>query len=226
MTEDAEGGEEQEADEESGEQMEEEAEAGEESGEQMEEEAEAGEESGEEAGEQEPTSPDETESDEGEQGLEELQEQAEGGDEEEPDTEGEGEQAEDELAGTGEEAQEEDREEPGGEETEMDEEMAGSEGDQEPTEPDFSAQSGTAPEAVERFDQLGQEADEGASEQPPETLADASGVTGESEGIPMMEQWLDQVEGDPAYLLQNQFMLEEHQLMQRRGGRLIEPRPW
>jgi Ca-activated chloride channel family protein len=159
-----------------------------------------------------------------------LQEEAEGGDQEEPDTEGEGEQPEQDDASAGGEEQDE-REEAGGEEVDMDEDQASSDGAEEQiaqgeTKPDFSPQSDTAPEAVERFDQLGQEADEQGSEESPETLADASGVTGESEGIPMMEQWLEQVEGDPTYLLQNQFMLEEHQLMQRRGGRLIETRPW
>ena len=41
----------------------------------------------------------------------------------------------------------------------------------------------------------------------------------------MMEQLLDQVEGNPAYLMRNQFMLEE-QRMSDKGGRLYEPRPW
>jgi Ca-activated chloride channel family protein len=41
----------------------------------------------------------------------------------------------------------------------------------------------------------------------------------------MMEQWLEQIEGDPAILLRNQFLIEEQQLEQR-GGTLMEDRPW
>jgi Ca-activated chloride channel family protein len=41
----------------------------------------------------------------------------------------------------------------------------------------------------------------------------------------VMEQLLDQVEGNPSYLMRNQFMLEE-QRMNEDGGRLYEPRPW
>jgi len=40
-----------------------------------------------------------------------------------------------------------------------------------------------------------------------------------------MEQWLDQAEGAPGYLLRNQFRLEEQRELRRRGG-LYEPRPW
>ena len=41
-----------------------------------------------------------------------------------------------------------------------------------------------------------------------------------------MEQWLDQIEGNPAYLLRNQFMLEEQRQMRVQGRPLREPRPW
>jgi hypothetical protein len=34
------------------------------------------------------------------------------------------------------------------------------------------------------------------------------------------------VEGNPAALLRNQFILEEQRLMGAQGGRLYEPRPW
>ncbi len=45
---------------------------------------------------------------------------------------------------------------------------------------------------------------------------------------PLLEQWLDRVEGNPAYLLQNQFALEERRAQQARGGirGLVETRPW
>ncbi len=42
----------------------------------------------------------------------------------------------------------------------------------------------------------------------------------------MMDQWLERIEGDPTYLLRNQFMLEERQEMQRNRRQLIETRPW
>jgi hypothetical protein len=52
--------------------------------------------------------------------------------------------------------------------------------------------------------------------------------TGSSGGSPMMlmEQLLDQVEGNPAYLMRNQFMLEEQRMMSDQRGQLYEPRPW
>jgi Ca-activated chloride channel family protein len=42
----------------------------------------------------------------------------------------------------------------------------------------------------------------------------------------MMEQWLEQIEGDPTYLLRNQFLIEERRELQRQGRQLLEPRPW
>ena len=41
----------------------------------------------------------------------------------------------------------------------------------------------------------------------------------------LMEQWLEQAEGAPGYLLRNQFRLEEQRELRQRGG-LYEPRPW
>jgi Ca-activated chloride channel family protein len=79
---------------------------------------------------------------------------------------------------------------------------------------------------VEDFDQLGQEPDEQADQENPEGLADAKGKPGAASGIPLMEQWLDQVEGDPADLLRNQFMLEESRAMRNSRGMLVETRPW
>ena len=40
-----------------------------------------------------------------------------------------------------------------------------------------------------------------------------------------MEQWLEQAEGAPGYLLRNQFRLREQREFRQRGG-LYEPRPW
>jgi Ca-activated chloride channel family protein len=42
----------------------------------------------------------------------------------------------------------------------------------------------------------------------------------------VMDQWLEQIEGDPAYLLRNQFRIEEQLELQRNGRRLMETRPW
>jgi hypothetical protein len=42
----------------------------------------------------------------------------------------------------------------------------------------------------------------------------------------MMEQWLEQIEGNPAHLLRNQFIIEEQQELERRGRILMETRPW
>ena len=56
-------------------------------------------------------------------------------------------------------------------------------------------------------------------------MLDPSG-TGEGVPVVLMEQLLEQVEGSPAYLLRNQFMLEEQRLLDDRGSRIYEPRPW
>jgi len=37
---------------------------------------------------------------------------------------------------------------------------------------------------------------------------------------------VERIEGDPAYLMRNQFMIEEQLEMQRNGRRLMESRPW
>jgi Ca-activated chloride channel family protein len=42
----------------------------------------------------------------------------------------------------------------------------------------------------------------------------------------VMDQWLNQIEGDPAILLRNQFQLEEQLELQRNGRQLMETRPW
>jgi Ca-activated chloride channel family protein len=42
----------------------------------------------------------------------------------------------------------------------------------------------------------------------------------------VMEQWLEQIEGDPSYLMLNQFRIEEQRELQRSGRQLMETRPW
>ena len=60
----------------------------------------------------------------------------------------------------------------------------------------------------------------------PGNLADIEGDPGGGVSLPMMEQWLEQTEGDPTYLLRNQFLIEEQLELRRRGPRMVEPRPW
>jgi Ca-activated chloride channel family protein len=76
--------------------------------------------------------------------------------------------------------------------------------------------------AIEQFDQLGGQA--GSQDNADAEGGGTPGARGDSTAV-LMEQLLDQVEGNPAYLMRNQFMLEE-QRMSDKGGRLYEPRPW
>jgi len=84
-------------------------------------------------------------------------------------------------------------------------------------------QPGAMAEAVDEFDQQGEA---------PDPDAEREGGEGDPEGpgrgnvSPMMEQWLEQIEGDPGYLLRNQFMMEEQRALRQRGGALRETRPW
>ena len=75
--------------------------------------------------------------------------------------------------------------------------------------------------AIEHFDQLGSQDGPQDDDSPG---GEGAGAGGDSNAI-LMEQLLDQVEGDPVYLMRNQFMLQE-QRMNRDGGQLYEPRPW
>ena len=97
-------------------------------------------------------------------------------------------------------------------------------GDAEDFDPD---QPGQEMGAIEQFDQLGKEADTEATEQGESEGAgeDPSSSGGSSQTL-LMEKWLEQVEGNPAYLLKNQFMLEEQRVMSTQGGLIREPRPW
>ena len=78
--------------------------------------------------------------------------------------------------------------------------------------------------AIEQVDQMGDQAESDEAESG--ESGDPTG--GGSGGSPMMlmEQLLDRVEGNPAYLMKNQFMLEEQRMMSDQRGQLYEPRPW
>lgn len=76
--------------------------------------------------------------------------------------------------------------------------------------------------AIEQFDQLGRQ--DGLEDGNAPLPGDVPGRDRRSM-ILVMEQLLDQVEGDPTQLMRNQFMLEE-QRMDQNSGRLYEPRPW
>ncbi len=93
--------------------------------------------------------------------------------------------------------------------------------------PDEQAEvDAAASQAVEFFDQLGSgpgEIDEDAAQA---GMPDKDGIPGTGVSMAVMEQWLEQIEGDPAYLLLNQFRIEEQQAMQREGRQLLETRPW
>ncbi len=78
-------------------------------------------------------------------------------------------------------------------------------------------------DAVDRVDQSGQ----------PESPESEEKTTGEGKeknrfagGNALMEQWLEQIEGDPGQLMQQQFRLEEYKYLRSRGGRDTETRPW
>jgi Ca-activated chloride channel family protein len=82
-------------------------------------------------------------------------------------------------------------------------------------------------EAVERFDQLGDQPWAGAG--PDAELSMAPALGGEmviGPGLAIMEQRLEQVEGDPSMLMRNQFMLEDMRELRESGGPLQESRPW
>ena len=76
--------------------------------------------------------------------------------------------------------------------------------------------------AIEQFDQLGGLA---GSEGDDSLLPGEISGTDGSSTVTLMDQLLDQVEGNPVNLMRNQFMLEEQRLNQN-GGHLYEPRPW
>ncbi|MBA1332672.1 hypothetical protein QQ73_16835, partial [Candidatus Endoriftia persephone str. Guaymas] len=81
------------------------------------------------------------------------------------------------------------------------------------------------PEAVDQVDQMGQLAGPDQDAQQSGT-GGAEGQAPLSGGMALMEQWLEQVEGDPALLLKKQFKIEEYDYLRSRGGRDLETRPW
>jgi Ca-activated chloride channel family protein len=76
---------------------------------------------------------------------------------------------------------------------------------------------------VDRVDQSGQPQPQESEEQADGSGSDKTRLSGANA---LMEQWLDQVEGDPAQLMQQQFRLEEYKYLRSRGGRDTETRPW
>lgn len=79
--------------------------------------------------------------------------------------------------------------------------------------------------AVDQVDQSGRETS------PPENSESSTGGGGKERlpfngGQALMEQWLEQIEGDPARLMQQQFRLEEYKYLRDQGGRERETRPW
>ncbi len=94
------------------------------------------------------------------------------------------------------------------------------------TAPDLT-NAGQQSDAVEQFDQLGQQL-------PTETNPNDTGVNSLDANHPPMlgasmaiiEQRLENIEGEPVLLLRNQFQLEELRALQQSGGRAWEPRPW
>ena len=128
-------------------------------------------------------------------------------------------------------APEEETGDAGGGEEERDQQEAGSSSEQ-PTGPggtpeEISEEAAAASQAVDQFDQMGR--GPGEEEDPdakPTGLPDEDAIPGTGISVIMMDQWLEQIEGDPAYLLRNQFMLEERQELDKRGRELMETRPW
>ena len=91
---------------------------------------------------------------------------------------------------------------------------------------EISEDETAASQAVDRFDQMEAglgEIKEGAEQA---GLPDEDAIPGTGISMTMMDQWLEQIEGDPAYLLLNQFRIEEQQELQRNGRQLMETRPW
>ena len=79
---------------------------------------------------------------------------------------------------------------------------------------------------MDQVDQMGNMPDPAEADEQEMGGAALGGEPVMGPGIGIMEQWLDQVEGDPSFLLRNQFMLEEAQYMRSKGGSVRETRPW
>ncbi|HAJ93066.1 MAG TPA: hypothetical protein DCO71_10715, partial [Gammaproteobacteria bacterium] len=118
----------------------------------------------------------------------------------------------------------------GGGEQDQDQQDAGSLADQSAgpagTPEEISEEEAAASQAVEQFDQMGTGPGEEAPDAPEIGLPDEDAIPGTGISMIMMEQWLEQIEGDSVYLLRNQFMIEERRELERRGRELMEIRPW
>ena len=94
------------------------------------------------------------------------------------------------------------------------------------TPPDQLPSEGAA-DAVDRFDQFGQQP---MTDVPPDAaqgeVPALGGPMAMGPGMALIEQRLRRVEGDPTLLINNQFKLEEMRLMQGARGPLRESRPW
>ncbi|WP_177420557.1 hypothetical protein [endosymbiont of Lamellibrachia barhami] len=107
---------------------------------------------------------------------------------------------------------------------EQDQPTAGRLGE-EKQDPEILPQGQPTPEAVDQVDQMGDMSTPDADQQ------QSGGPGGDSQsrmsgGMALMEQWLEQVEGDPAELMQKQFKLQEYDYLRSKGGRDFETRPW
>jgi len=91
-------------------------------------------------------------------------------------------------------------------------------------ERDISAQD-APPEAVDEVDQAG-ELTTPEGEQLGQGGPGAEDLSMAGGGMALMEQWLDQVEGDPGQLMEQQIKLEEYQFLRSNPGPPYEPRPW
>jgi TatD family hydrolase len=77
---------------------------------------------------------------------------------------------------------------------------------------------------LNELDQAGKASDDSKSGE--EGLAALSGSPAIGAGMAILEQMLEQVEGDPSYLMRNAFLLEEAKYKRSQGGMAWEVRPW
>ena len=92
------------------------------------------------------------------------------------------------------------------------------------TPPEGAPEPGSA-DAVDQFDQLGEQPalDAGAAGT---AVGALGGQPSSGPGAAILEQRLQQVEGDPSELIHNQFQIEERRQIGASGGPLRETRPW
>ena len=92
------------------------------------------------------------------------------------------------------------------------------------TPPASALEPGSA-EAVDQFDQLGQQPALDAAEEG-SAVGALGGQPSSGPGAAILEQRLRQVEGDPSELIRNQFRIEELRQLRASGGTPRETRPW